>query len=51
MTQTDSTGSRRRPIINGVLDRLIIGVEGRFEEEDRSDAAGDVHYLARFVGC
>ena len=29
---------------------MIIGVEGRFEEEDRRDAAGDIHYFACFVG-
>jgi hypothetical protein len=29
---------------------LIIGVEGGFEEKDCGDAAGDVHYFARFVG-
>jgi len=30
---------------------LLVGVEGGFEEGDRGDAAGDVHYFARFVGC
>lgn len=40
----------QRPGIHIAFDRLIIGVEGGFEEEDRGDAAGDFHYFPRFVG-